>query len=66
MVVGQYFEFQFISGAGGDTSKAYQNAAGVASESISAIRTVAAFSCEEKVIYVCVFVCVCVCVQMYA
>ena len=49
MVAAQYFQMQFIAGAGGDSNKNYQNAGGVASESISGMRTVAAFSSEKKI-----------------
>jgi ATP-binding cassette subfamily B (MDR/TAP) protein 1 len=54
MVAAQYFQMQFIAGAGGDINKAYQNASGVASESISSMRTIAAFNLEQKVPYICI------------
>jgi len=49
MVAANYFQMQFIAGAGGDSNKNYQNAGGVASESIAGMRTVAAFSAETKI-----------------
>lgn len=49
MVAAQYFQMQFIAGAGGDSNKNYQAAGGVASESISGMRTIAAFSAEQKI-----------------
>jgi len=49
MVLANYFQMQFIAGAGGDSNKNYQNAGGVASESIAGMRTVAAFSGEDKI-----------------
>jgi hypothetical protein len=48
-VLGAYFQFAMLAGAGRKRLKLYERAAGVASEAIAGIRTVAAFGREKKI-----------------
>ncbi|KAI8546875.1 hypothetical protein RHMOL_Rhmol07G0153400 [Rhododendron molle] len=50
IISGHLSEKMFMKGYGGNLSKAYLKANMLASESVSNIRTVAAFCCEEKVL----------------